>query len=107
MIDVQCQMGVYLALKLSPFSQSVQFEFICALICLKNVFVMWILHMICDIDGVTELDNFFFSPYGLTALYGPGPPHFVEVSWSHTLDTSQSVGRLWTRDQLVAETSTW
>jgi hypothetical protein len=23
--------------------------------------------------------------YGSTALYGPGPPRFVEVSWSHTL----------------------
>jgi hypothetical protein len=22
--------------------------------------------------------------YGSTALYGPGPPRFVEVSWSHT-----------------------
>jgi hypothetical protein len=45
--------------------------------------------------------------YGSTALYGPGPPRFVEVSWSHTLDTPQSVGLLWTSDQPVAETSTW
>ena len=29
-----------------------------------------------------------------------------EVSWSHTT-THQSVGLLWTSDQLVAETSTW
>jgi hypothetical protein len=29
-----------------------------------------------------------------------------EASRSHTLDTPHSVGRLWTRDQLVAETST-
>jgi hypothetical protein len=28
----------------------------------------------------------FFS-YGSTALYGPGPPRFVEVSWSHTFET--------------------
>jgi hypothetical protein len=27
--------------------------------------------------------NIFFL-YGSTALYGPGPPRFVEVSWSHT-----------------------
>jgi hypothetical protein len=47
---------------------------------------------------------FFF--YGSTALYGSGPPRFVEVSWSHTLDTPQSVGLLWTSDQLDAETST-
>jgi hypothetical protein len=49
---------------------------------------------------------YFFS-YGSTALYGPGPPRFVEVSWWHTLDTPQSVGLLWTRDQLVAETTIW
>ena len=30
----------------------------------------------------------------------------LEVSRSHTKDTSQSVGLLWTSDQLVAETST-
>jgi hypothetical protein len=30
----------------------------------------------------------------------------IEVSQSHLLDTPQSVGLLWTRDQLVAETST-
>jgi hypothetical protein len=44
--------------------------------------------------------------YGSTALYVPGPPRFVEVSWSHNLDTPQSVGLLWTSDQPVAETST-
>jgi hypothetical protein len=47
----------------------------------------------------------FFS-YGSTALYGPGPPRFVDASRSHTLDTPRSVGLLWTRDQPVAETST-
>jgi hypothetical protein len=31
-----------------------------------------------------QLLRFFF---GLTALYGPGPPRFVEVSWSHTFET--------------------
>jgi hypothetical protein len=45
--------------------------------------------------------------YGSTNLYGHGPPRFVEVSWSHIWDTPQSVGLLWTREQLVAETSTW
>jgi hypothetical protein len=53
--------------------------------------------------SVILLSIFF---YGSTALYGPGPPRFVEVSWSHTLDTPQSVELLWTRDQLIAETST-
>ena len=32
----------------------------------------------------------FFPPYGSTALYGPGPPRFVEVSWSHTSETHHS-----------------
>jgi hypothetical protein len=45
--------------------------------------------------------------YGSTAPFRvPRPPHF-EASRSHTLDTPYSVGLLWTRDQLVAETSTW
>jgi hypothetical protein len=32
----------------------------------------------------------FFFFYGSTALYGPGPPRFVEVSWSHTFETHHS-----------------
>ena len=35
---------------------------------------------------------FFFN--GSTALYVPRPPHFVEGSRSHTLDTPHSVGLL-------------
>jgi hypothetical protein len=49
--------------------------------------------------------KFFFSmarqPRG-----GLGRLIFFEASRSHFLDTPQSVGLLWTRDQLVAETST-
>jgi hypothetical protein len=33
--------------------------------------------------------RFFFS-YGSTALYGPGPPRFVEASRSHTFETHHS-----------------
>jgi hypothetical protein len=33
--------------------------------------------------------NFIFF-YGSTALYGPGPPRFVKVSWSHTFETHHS-----------------
>jgi hypothetical protein len=33
-----------------------------------------------------------FLSYGSTALYGPGPPRFVEVSWSHILRHT-TVGR--------------
>jgi hypothetical protein len=32
----------------------------------------------------------YFYFYGSTALYGPVPPRFVEVSWSHTFDTHHS-----------------
>jgi hypothetical protein len=37
---------------------------------------------------------------------GPGPPHSRGFYITHT-DTPQSVGLLWTSDQLVAENSTW
>jgi hypothetical protein len=56
--------------------------------------------------GGGGISGFFFLFYGSTALYGPGPPRFVEVPRSHS-DTPHSVGLLWTRDQPVAETSTW
>jgi hypothetical protein len=34
---------------------------------------------------------YFFS-YGSTALYGPRPPRFVEVSWSHGHRTATRIG---------------
>ena len=37
---------------------------------------------------------------------GPWPPHSRSFKITHN-DAPQSVGLLWTRDQLVAETSTW
>jgi hypothetical protein len=46
-------------------------------------------------------NNFFFN--GSTAPWKPRPPHFSSLH-DHT---PHSVGLLWTRDQLVAETSTW
>ena len=48
----------------------------------------------------------FFS-VGSAAQRGLWPPHSRGFCWSHTTDTTQSVGLLWTSDQLVAETSTW
>jgi hypothetical protein len=39
-------------------------------------------------DNPCPKDTYFL--YGSTALYGPGPPHFVEVSWSHTFETHHS-----------------
>ena len=43
--------------------------------------------------------------FGVTAPIGPGSSHSRGFYITH--DTSQSVGLLWTSDQLVAETSTW
>jgi len=37
---------------------------------------------------------------------GPGPPHSRGFYITHS-DAPQSVGLLWTSDQLVAETCTW
>jgi hypothetical protein len=43
--------------------------------------ILLILHaLLCHYN----LSFLFFFIYGSTALYGPGPPRFVEVSWSHT-----------------------
>jgi hypothetical protein len=44
--------------------------------------------------------------FGATAPSGPGPPHSRGFYFTHN-DAPQSVGLLWTSDQLVAETSTW
>jgi hypothetical protein len=46
-------------------------------------------------------------PNGSTAPWGPRPPHFSRLHDHTFLHTPHSVGLLWTRDQLVAETSTW
>ena len=50
----------------------------------------------------------FFPPWlNSPPPSGPGPLFFfIDTSRSHS-DTPQSVGLLWTSDQLVAETSTW
>jgi len=44
--------------------------------------------------------------FGATAPSGPGPPVSRGFYITHN-DAPQSVGLLWTSDQLVAETSTW
>jgi hypothetical protein len=43
---------------------------------------------------------------GATAPSGPRPPHSRGFQVTHN-DAPQSVGLLWTSDQLIAETSTW
>ena len=50
------------------------------------------------------LFNFFFC--GAATQRGPWPHHSWGFLITHN-DASQSVGLLWTSDQLVAETSTW
>ena len=47
----------------------------------------------------------FFPPMSRKPLGGQGRLSFSRLH-DHTLDTPQSVGLLWTRDQAVAETST-
>jgi hypothetical protein len=59
----------------------------------------WIEHYYC------KLSNTIFF-YGSTALRGPRPRHLRRFTIT-LIDTPRSVGLLWTRDQLVAETSTW
>jgi len=44
--------------------------------------------------------------FGATAPIGPGPLHLRGFQITHN-DVPQSVGLLWTSDQLVAEASTW
>ena len=44
--------------------------------------------------------------FGATAPSGAGPPHSRGFLITHN-DAPQSVGLLWTSDELVAETSTW
>jgi len=44
--------------------------------------------------------------FGATVPSGPGPPHSRAYETTHN-DAPQSVGLLWTSEQLVAETSTW
>jgi len=55
------------------------------------------------INLCSEMQGFPFS-HGATALVAQGLL-IIEDSWSHS-DTPHSVGRLWTRDQPDAETST-
>jgi len=49
--------------------------------------------------------NPFLFVFGATAPSGPGPPHSRGFYITHN-DPPQSLGLLWTSDQLVAETST-
>ena len=54
-------------------------------------------------DGVCKTIFFLF---GATARIGPGLPHLRGYYITHN-DAPQSVGLLWTSDQLVTETSAW
>jgi hypothetical protein len=50
---------------------------------------------------------YFFFPMARQPLGGLGRLIFLGFTITHFLDTPHSIGLLWTRDQLVAETSTW
>ena len=52
-----------------------------------------------------ELREYSFFPNGSTAPWGPRPPHISRLHHHTVLETPHSVGLLWTRDQLVAETT--
>ena len=53
-----------------------------------------------------QVQCFCFAFCGAAAQRGPWPPQFLGFLITHN-DAPQSVGLLWTSDQLVAETSTW
>ena len=65
--------------------------------------VNWVCETPSYYNGMLKL-WFFFC--GAAAQCGPWPPHSWGFEITHN-DASQSVGLLWTSDQLVAETSTW
>jgi len=53
-----------------------------------------------------QLHSWGFVFCGAAAQLWPWPPHFWGFLITHN-DAPQSVGLLWTSDQLVADTSTW
>jgi len=67
---------------------------------LHELFNFYVQHF----NGIRLYFLHFF--YGVTAPSGPGPPHVIGVSRSHS-NTPHSVRLLWTSDQPEAETSSW
>ena len=55
---------------------------------------------------IGKMLHFLIFLGGATGPSGPGPPHSRGFWITHN-DAPQSVGLLWTSDQLVAKTSTW
>jgi hypothetical protein len=70
---------------------------------LDSIGVTWLIPLVGGRGGIRPW-VFFFS-MAQQPLVGQGLL-IIEASRSHTSDTSHSVGLLWWRDQLVAETST-
>ena len=56
--------------------------------------------------GIIDVISFCFVLFGAAAQRGTWPPYFWGFLITHN-DAPQSVGLLWTSDQLVAENSTW
>jgi hypothetical protein len=72
----------------------------------NSIFTFWTLQPAVTTPSVkVQLKPEFRFVFGATASSAPGHPH-SQVYRSHTT-AHQSVGRLWTSDQLVAQTSAW
>jgi len=74
-----------------------------------NLKICIILYTRCLCEIILFVASMYFYLFIFSAALRPNAGHgllILEVSRSHN-DASQSVGRLWTSDQLVAETSTW
>ena len=69
---------------------------------LSKNYVILILHIL---DALHLYQYLVLFVFGATTSSGPGPPHSRGFYITHN-DAPQSVGLLWTSDQLVAETST-
>jgi hypothetical protein len=85
-------------------SNSVSERYFCvAVLCSIHLVTRKVLHEITL--NFTRLNVYYFFFYGSTALGGLGLV-IVRRFTITLIDTPRSVGLLWTRDQLVAETST-
>ena len=72
----------------------------------RNIWGATIQHLACTTKCFCHFLFLFFFAVTAPPPRGPEPPHFrgFLITHNHAL---QSVGLLWTSDQLVAETSTW
>jgi hypothetical protein len=72
-----------------------------------KVIILMLVYHLFNIKLRWYLNQWFFFPMARQPLGGLGHLIFWGFTITHSLDTPHSVGFLWTRDQLVAEISTW